>query len=103
LIAPGTGSPPVGPAGWSADEPALPAGWETGGPARPSEAATEFEPTPGTVGSIKDAEPFDGRAPVVPEVRLTSVVGTTVAPPAGRDELELGDACERVGKSEAGV
>jgi hypothetical protein len=66
---------------------------------RPSEAATEVDPIPGTVGSIKLAGPPDRPRGVAPVVRLTSRPVLAAGPP----EPGAGPACERVGSRCAGV
>ena len=66
---------------------------------RPSEAATEVDPIPGTVGSITLAGPPDRPRGMAPEVRLTS--RPVLA--AGPAEPGPGPACESVGSTCAGV
>ncbi len=69
---------------------------------RPSEAATDVDPMPGTVGSITLALLPEGPRGMAPEVRFTSVVvGPELA--AGPPEPGPGPACERAGSTAAGV
>jgi hypothetical protein len=118
-------SPPDGglsvPDELAGDEPWLPVGAAAGGldcgsvrdpdvPApdgvavvRPSEAATDDDPMPGTVGSIKLARPPDEPRGLDPEVRLTSVVPGCPAPVVGEAEPAPEPLCERNGRTAAGV
>ena len=64
---------------------------------RPSEAATEVDPIPGTVGSIKLGGPPDTPRGMAPEVRLTSELGVPLTLAAGRAKPGVGLACESTG------
>jgi hypothetical protein len=70
---------------------------------RPSEAATDVDPIPGTVGSIVLARLAEGPRGMAPEVRLTSAVGVLPAVVAGGAQPGAGPACERAGCKRAGV
>jgi hypothetical protein len=70
---------------------------------RPSDAATDDAPIPGTVGSIKLAEPDAVVRGIAPEVRLTSAVGRESGLAADRAESPAGPACDRVGSKPAGT
>jgi hypothetical protein len=70
---------------------------------RPRDAATEDAPIPGTVGSIKLAEPEAGLRGTAPEVRLTSVVGRVSGLAAGCAEPGAGPACDNLGSKPAGL
>jgi hypothetical protein len=74
-----------------------------GDPDRPSESATEFEPTPGTVTSMSEADARGSPAGAEPEVSFMSPEGGLVALAAGWLEPAPGDDCDRIGVNRAGA
>jgi hypothetical protein len=69
---------------------------------RPSDAATEFDPTPGTDWSMIDIGLCAAADPIAPEVRLMSPERGTALEATGRKEAGSGVARDSSGSRPAG-